>query len=168
MSQPIVTFAYRPSLGIALFLLLVSTAFVAIGIWAGLTNEGQTDILGIPLSVRGTTIMYWCFTVFFFPGILVGIGLFRQRRAKSRLVVLTQTEISAPRGAFYKQIKTIAYADITKMRVLKIQRNTMLEIKSASETLVIQKNCVQPDAHFNALTTTLQKRVAAAGIRIRD
>lgn len=162
--MPTLTFDYRPGLLLAVMLLLFSTLF-AIGLgWMASTNDSRIEIFGMTPSVETSTVLLWAFAAFFGLGVPISVKMLLQSVAKPRQVVLTATDVTAPKGAIYNGTKTIPFREITNLRIWTVQRNTFLEIHAGKQKLAIPRSCIKPAAQFDALTAAVEKRVAAARI----
>ncbi|MFQ1699555.1 hypothetical protein ACJ5NV_03055 [Loktanella agnita] len=162
--MPTLTFDYRPALTNALLLLLVSALFTVGLVWLALGNTSRIDILGFVLSVQASTAFFWFGAAFFGLGIPASLKMAGDSIGKPRQVMLSDTEITAPKGGFFKVTKVIAFRDVTACRVVTVQRNTFLEIKGAQQKLTIPKSYIRPAAQFDALAAAVEKRITAARI----
>ena len=81
-------------------------------------------------------------------------------------VILSGTEIMAPSSILGKRIRVVPYADITEIRVKKIQHNTFLVIKSNQKLVSIPKISVSKPGDFDALCAALDKRVMASRVKL--
>ncbi|MFG5383664.1 hypothetical protein [Yoonia sp. R2-816] len=163
--MPVLTFDYRSGWLQSATVLVIASLFALSSGWFASENNSRIDIFGKTLSVEASAMLLWGIAAFFALGIPVGLKMLLLSMAKPRQVVLTATDITAPKAPIYKTTTTIALRDITRLRVSTVHRTTVFEIKAGKQKLGINKTWIQPASQFDVLRDTVEKRAAAAAIR---
>ena len=158
------TFDYRPGIGMAIALLIIAVLFAGIFLWMALENNTRLEIFGMVLSVGASTALFWGCALFFGAGIPIGGKMIAQSMYKPRHVILHDTSITAPKSGLSSKTKTLNFRDITGHKVWSVQGNTMMELKTSTQKLVIPKTYIRPANQFDALAAAIEKRITAARI----
>ena len=127
---------------------------LALGNDRGLILNGLVEF-----STEGATTFYWSLTVA--SGLFVAFGslaLLAGLTTKKE-VVLTETEIIAPKNGVSRKLVSVAFSEIGDVNVLSVQGQRFLNVLHQGGKLVIPRNMLADDHAFEELTSLIVARV---------
>jgi len=126
-----------------------------------MVNERGLIINGlIHLEPSGATIFYWCMAALSAVFVVVAVPAFFVGLLSSQHVILTSTEISAPKFGFSGKATVVKLSDIKSLSVQEIQKERFLNIQHANGNLSINASFLPDKAAFEELCSTLAERVS--------
>ena len=153
-------FPYQPKFVI---LSLSVVFFVLCGVLLGnvaLTNDKGLILNGIvEFSTEGATTFYWWLV--FGSGLFVVLGsiIVLSGLMKKREIVLTETQISAPKNGLSSKIVAVTFSNIVDVSILAVQGQEFLNIQHRDGKLVIPRNMLPTKQAFEELAGSLVTRV---------
>lgn len=155
----ILSYPYRPKPWV---MLLVSIFFGAAALFMGrqaLVNDRGLIINGlIHLEPGGATTFYWCVAAISAAFVAVGISAFFVGLLSSRRVILTGTDISAPKFGFSRKATAVNLSDIRSLSVQVIEGQRFLNIYHVNGKLAISASFLPDEAAFEQLCAAIAQR----------
>lgn len=111
------------------------------------------------LEREGATNFYWVLAALSTAFVVIGvpalfIGLFSSRR-----LVLTETEIIAPKNGFSRTLVTVSLAGVRQLAVRQVQKQRFLEITHERGKLTIIESMLPGGQAFDELCAAVAARV---------
>ena len=107
----------------------------------------------------GGAIVFWLMAAAFSVAVVFGLGTLMRTLGPEREVVLTDTELSAPRAAWSSQTVSIPLASITRLRLQKVRSQRFLNVYYGDRKLTIGQALLPDRDDFDELVTMLGKLV---------
>lgn len=155
----ILSYPYRPKPRV---MLLASIFFGAVALFMGreaMVNDRGLIINGlIHLEPSGATTFYWCIAAIGAAFVAIGLPAFFVGLLSSHRVVLTGTDISAPKYEFSRKATTVNLSDIRSQSVQVVQQHRFLNIYHVNGKLTISESFLPSEAAFEELCAAIAKR----------
>ncbi|HEY9282966.1 MAG TPA: hypothetical protein VIP46_05895 [Pyrinomonadaceae bacterium] len=155
----ILSYPYRPQ---ARVMLLASIFFGAVACFMGreaMVNDRGLIVNGlIHLEPGGATTFYWCIAAIGAAFTAVGIPAFFVGLLSPHRVVLTSTDISAPKYGFSRKATTVKLSDIRGQSLQVVQENRFLNIYHVNGKLTISESFLPDEAAFKELCAAIAQR----------
>lgn len=156
----ILSYPYRPKPWV---MLLASIFFGVAACFMGreaMVNDRGLIINGlIHLEQSGATTFYWCIAAVGAAFAAIGIPAFFVGLLSSHRVVLTSTDVSAPKFGFSRKATTVKLSDIRSQSVQVVQEHRFLNIYHVNGKLTISASFLPNEAAFEELCAAIAKRV---------
>ena len=107
----------------------------------------------------GAAIVFWLMAAAFAVAVVIGLGTLMRTLGPAREIVLTDTELSAPRAAWSGQTVVIPLASITRLRLQKVRSQRFLNVYHGGRKLTIGQALLPDRADFDELVAMLGKLV---------
>lgn len=152
--------SYRPK---AWAMALASVFFGSCALFMGheaiVNNRGLIIDGIIHLSPAGATVFYWCVAAVSGAFVAVGIPAFFVGLLSNQRIILTATEISAPRFSFSRAPTVVKLADVQDINLQVVQKQRFLNIYHRNGKLTITESHLPNRAAFEELCAAIRSRV---------
>lgn len=158
----ILNYPYRPK---PWRMLLGAAFFGAIAVFMvheATTNERGLIINGlIRLGPDGATTFYWCIAAISAVFVAIAVPAFVIGLRSSHRLILTSTDVSAPKFGFSRRPTTVKLSDIKSLDLQVVQQHRFLNIHHANGKLTINASFLPNEAAFDELCTAIASRTPA-------
>ncbi len=155
----VLSYPYRPKP----WVMLLGCVFFGMGALLmgreAMVNDRGLIVNGlIRLERDGATTFYWCVAAVCAAFVAVGVPAFFVGLLSSHRVVLTGTDVSAPKYGFSRKPTTVKLSDIRGQSVQVVQDHRLLNIYHAGGKLTICASFLPSEAAFDELRAALAER----------
>lgn len=152
---------YKPKPGFMALALL----FFGAGAWymaqkAMLNDRGLILNGVIHLEREGASNFYWLIAAVCGVFVAIGVPMLLMGLFSSRRLVLTETDITAPKNGFSRTPKTIKLADIRHLEIQQVQKQRFLELTHADGKFTIMESMLPGPKAFDDLCAAVAARVS--------
>jgi hypothetical protein len=155
----ILSYPYRPRPGIMLLGCVFFGAIALLMSRQAMTNDRGLIINGlIRLEPGGATNFYWGLAALSAAFVAVALPAFFVGLLSSHRVVLTSTDISAPKYGFSRKPTVVNLSDIRGQSMQIVQGHRLLNIYHVNGKLTITESFLPNKAAFEELCTAIAQR----------